>query len=269
MENYVELVVEEKQYVETMFKLSFRVHCEDDELVMIWYIANFNNWINQKSLTLINCTMGIHRDTGKTHFHYHTVLMGKVFKPSYQANPITLFMRDYKIGTLKTIHGVGTSPYDNVHTQKYGTKSNISIKHRFMLDDEDEITFLQYPLKEGNTIQSINKLNNLNVDLDQLTKNAIAEYRVAKRKTEKFKQKKVQLECSWAELVQYLDQRGCETSYWGNIFECVLQYYKEKNKRPPTFRKMEVDTDAYAFYRETPEYSCQDIVKRLLEKKNL
>jgi len=83
MENYVVSVEPEKQYVETMFKMSFRAHCNDDEQEMIWYINNFNNWIKYKDLELINYTMGIHRETGKVHFHYHTIVLGKEFKTSY------------------------------------------------------------------------------------------------------------------------------------------------------------------------------------------
>lgn len=268
MENYVVSVYEEKQHVESMFKLSFRCTCDDDEQLMIWYINNFNNWINSKDLELVYCTMGIHRDTGNIHFHYHTVVMGKEFKKSYQSNPITLFMRDYKIGTIKTIHTLGVSPYKEVYQQKYGTKSNLSIKHKFMDGDESTITYLQYPLKEGSTIYSINKIQNLDVDLDQLIKNAQAEYRVAKRKAEKFKEKKIKCENSWAELVEYLDKVCNDTSFWRLVFQNVLWYYKEQGKKPPTFRKMENDADAYCFYRQLPGFTPKEMADAVERRRN-
>lgn len=279
MENYVLEVSPKKEIVLQMFKISFRVHCEDNDTLMSWYINNFSQWLQFHDLELLYCTNGIHRDTGKTHFHFHTLVYGVLFKKSYVNNPIVLFKQDYNLGKVKSLStshlkiqdGLQYIPKD-CYSEKYGTKSNISIKLTLYKDAEDAITFLQYPLKEGNYIPyhiQLEETSPISVNLDQLTKNAQAEYRVAKRKAEKFKEKKIVQENSWADLVKYLDEQGCADKIWTQIYYQVLSYYHQIQKKPPTFRKMENDADAYAFYRQTPDFTIHQVMDRAGQKKFL
>lgn len=233
-----------KKEIHNCITIGLRVHCENDSDIQDWYIGHFKDWLKYRDYVLLASTMGIHINTGEHHFHFHCVVQGHLLK-----NPLATMKRDFDLGkvplTYKSNAMVKSLP-DNFVGGKHKSRINLSLKMVVQIDiGKDVFRFLQYPLKEGRTLQH----HNLNIDeyggVDALMTKAQAEYEVAQAKHVKELAKKEKDKSDWEKIVEYLGQ--LRPSNVREVAFHVLTYYKSQDTKPPTVKFMFDLADRYSF----------------------
>ncbi len=211
--------------------VGFRIHLDQDEQLIQFYIENCLNWLKYRGHTIKKCVVGYHNDTGNGHIHIHIISKGHKW-----ANPIQTFKQDYKTNKLGLIYnnikGLKELP-NNILSQKYRNRLNISIKFTEQHTETDNIRFLQYPLKEGRTCY----LHNVTTqEAEELEKVAKIEYAQAKAKRIEHLAKEESRLTEWETLLEMV--RKQDFGSVEAVFSYVCEIYKERDSKPPSIRSI-------------------------------
>lgn len=165
--------------------IGLRVHVEDSKLLHKFYLDNFRRWLDYRKYTIINYTAGVHTNTANPHIHIHYIAEGKKL-----SNPIATMKRDFteKLGTMypNVPKAIRDEMPKGFTTEKYKGRINMSLQIKDLEENNIE-RFLQYPLKEGQLIDTDLDL----VKVKTLTEIAQTEYKnsLAKQATKDRKEK--------------------------------------------------------------------------------
>ena len=211
--------------------VGFRIHVDYNRELMQWYINNCINWIEHRNHKIIKAVAGYHKDTGNGHMHIHLITQGHKW-----SNPFQTFKQDYSTGKLGLIYNcpkeVKELP-DNILSQKYRNRSNISIKMVVAADETDQIRFLQYPLKEAIPLwmHAVSR-----VEQEELTKVAKIEYAQAKSKRIEHMNKEQSRLTEWETLLEMVRKQDLGSDY--AVFSYICEIYKERDCKPPSIRSI-------------------------------
>ncbi len=211
--------------------VGFRIHVDYDQELIQWYINNCINWIEYRNHKIIKVVAGYHKDTGNGHMHIHLITKGHKW-----SNPFQTFKQDYNTGKLGLIYnsqkGLKELP-DNILSQKYRNRSNISIKMVVAATETDQIRFLQYPLKEDKPLW----LHGVSpVEQEELTKVAKIEYAQAKAKRIEHINKEQSRLTEWETLLEMVRKQDLGSDY--AVFSYICEIYKEREGKPPSIRSI-------------------------------
>jgi len=225
--------------------ISLRCHY-DKEQDIHWYILNWKNWLEYRDYTVTASSFGIHKNSGNFHFHFHCIALGKMI-----TNSIATLQRDFNMGKVKTtLDPTRHSNLTNFVGQKYKNKINMSVKLTRVTDINDDVTnYLQYPLKEGLSLQKYNHGLEEYGGYEELLSAAKGIYKAALYKQQKEKEREENKLTEWQQLVNHLDKHsGADTFI--KIFREVLLYHRVQDKKPPTIRAMRDNAERYCFIKE-------------------
>lgn len=211
--------------------VGFRIHIDQDEQLIQFYIDNCLNWLKYRGHEILQCVTGYHNDTGNGHIHIHLITKGHKW-----ANPIQTFKSDYKTNKLGLIYnnkkGLKELPKDILGI-KYRNRLNISIKMTERNDETDGIRFLQYPLKEGRPYYTYGVTL---AEVEELTKVAKIEYAQAKAKRiEHLSKEEVRL-TEWDTILEMV--RKQQFGSVEAVFSYVCEIYKARESKPPSIRSI-------------------------------
>lgn len=250
MENYLETsgddsIVETPTGVRITHKylLGFRVHCDDDEDVVEWYIHHFKLWLECANIHMLASSCGIHKNTESHHFHYNLVVESEVM----YKRPLEALKYAFDKGKIKLHYpNRDTSHFPkSFHLNKYKKQCNLSLQCN-PLSQEVPARWLQYPLKEGLGIERYFS-NPYGLDYKQLTLNAKAEYAAVMEKKKREETKEAASQDSWKFMVEYLDKMSPDTP--AMVLRHILIHFKALEDKPPTIRHMVDMAERYSFKR--------------------
>lgn len=218
--------------------IGLRVHVEDSKLLHKFYLDNFRRWLDYRMYTIINYTAGVHTNTANPHIHIHYIAEGKKL-----SNPIATMKRDFteKLGTMypNVPKAIRDEMPKGFTTEKYKGRINMSLQIKDLEENNIE-RFLQYPLKEGQLIDTDLDL----VKVKTLTEIAQTEYKNSLAKQASKDRKEKEKESEWDKMVTELDKNNPTTIE--QVFRELIVYYRTWNK-PPTMKFIFDTAERYAF----------------------
>lgn len=263
MEKYLEITQQSslgKKHSHVL--IGFRVYCEDDEDIRQWYLFHFMKWLDYAGFQPLSWMTGIHRDSGNHHFHFHshTYTSTKIYKKPWEA--VKYAFDNGKIDLVYPDDSTRDKYPKTFHKNKHEKMSNISIQQHIKDDNfppEDLTRWFQYPLKEG-THMGFNLPND--IDVNQLTLNAKAEYAAVMEKKKKEQAKEEAASDNWKSIVKMLDDGNPDSHE--TVLRYILNHFKNLEEKPPTLKHMADLAERYSFKRGI--ISVNEIIRRTMNR---
>lgn len=225
--------------------LGFRRRLErTDEFWLDMFISTVREWVRFRDWTLESWTTGIHLNASYPHVHFHMV----IWTTKLLSNPLSTFKYD-------TIHGryalfqMTNDPTPFEVKDIIGENRYTSIQMRVLPSHDDEVAFLQYPLKEANepTIKWLhNSLYNhlKDMDIDTMLQNSKKIYLSSCKKHETKEKVQLRKQTDWELLCEICDD---VPRYFDQIVHHVLRYYQANVEHPPHPQILVKRAEKYCF----------------------
>lgn len=220
------------------YLLGFRYNIETEEQDLTDYINIVKKWLKDKKLDILRSTGGVHAEASTLHTHYHMEISNKL---PFKTEPLPTFKnhnKDFKL-----------------------TNRQMSIKFSEEQSEENIIRFLQYPLKEGKPIMPM--VHNIH-DLEQMIKDAKAEYKATKVFKKKQEAEQAKKNSKKQSLFMHLDETRHNSLV--EVVRATLRYYKSIEDAPHP-RQQVASAEVYACKKGI--WTEDQILERYLSKKDL
>jgi len=224
--------------------LSFRVTHEriEDKYLQEYYIYNIKNYLKTKNVNILRTTLGLHTNSSYPHIHYHLLIKSQKlpksliqdWKYNYQKGKIDVHAPAVTKDTLNTL--------PCLWSYKCGTqqKMNISIRETLAKDEENIISFLQYPFKEKNPIL----MGCEGVDVKALSIAAHTLYLDAIKKKKQKDEKKSESLAAYTKIEKFIIEQ--QFTDYNDVLQPVLAFAREFEK-PIHYRKVVEHTQTICY----------------------
>jgi len=233
------------------YLIRFRVSHEkaDDKETIDFYVSTFRNYIKYLELDIKEYVTGIHKEAKQLHFHTHFHCQGNIGKAVGMASlkndikkvknpfvpPEGFF--DYKIKQISAKTG------KEVMINCFSIQFTKVVANIVDGDEKFEITrCLQYPLKENLLVA---ECTNTQRDLEQLTKNATAEFAASQVQLMKNKKKEKKAQDDLTTVFELMNEQGTHKKDFVGIKLDFIKHFREKVEKYYDFYTVEKMANKY------------------------
>lgn len=233
------------------YLIRFRVTHEkaEEKETIDFYVSTFRNYIKYLELDIKEYVTGIHKEAKQLHFHTHFHCTGNIGKAVGMAslkndikkvkNPFVVpeGFFDYKIKQISAKTG------KEVMINCFSVQFTKVVANIVDGDEKIEITrCLQYPLKENKLVAECTDSPR---DLEQLTKNAVAEFAASQVQLMKNKTKEKKAQDDLTTVFELMNEQGTNKKDFVGIKLDFIKHFRERVDKYYDFYTVEKMANKY------------------------